>query len=95
MVGGHGAAVAEDWWDHVAGFIATGQRPTPDPMQLQDQQAWPVKAGGAIAPVIWLLIAAALVLGVRFIVRSRMREWAKTATLIAYGWLVWFVLTSV
>lgn len=95
VVGGHGAAVAEPWWDQVARFIATGQRPTPDQTQLSDSQHWLVKAGGAIAPVIWLLIALVLALGMVLILRSRMREWAKTVSLIGYVWFFLFVLTSV
>jgi alpha-beta hydrolase superfamily lysophospholipase len=93
--GGHGAAVSEDWWEHVAGFIATGQRPTPDAGLLETEQHWLVKAGGDVAPVIWLLLAALVVLGVWLIVRSRLREWAKTLALISYAGCVWFVLTSV
>lgn len=95
VVGGHGAAVAEDWWDRVAGFIATGQRPKPKPAMLQDEQSWPVKAGGFLAPGIWALIAAALALVAWLIWQARVREGVKTAALIAYGWFIWFVLTSV
>jgi len=95
VLGGHGAGVGEDWWEHVAGFIATGKPPVPHEKLLSDKQAGWVWAGGAVAPFIWLVIGVLLVLGVRLLVRSRLREWAKTAALIGYGWFVWFVLTSV
>jgi hypothetical protein len=95
VVGGHGAAVAEDWWDPVAGFIATGQRPEPKPAMLQDEQSGPVKAGGFLALGIWALIAAALALVAWLIWQARVGEGVKTAALIAYGWFIWFVLTSV
>ncbi|MFG6432066.1 alpha/beta fold hydrolase [Roseateles sp. LYH14W] len=93
--GGHGAAVSEDWWDHVAGFIATGRRPTPDGELLREKPHWLVEAGGRVAPAIWLLLATVVVLGVWLIVRSKLREWAKTLALISYAGGVWFVLTSV
>lgn len=47
------------------------------------------------SPFIWLFIIVLLGLGARVILRSAFREWQKTAFLIGYTWIIWFVLTSV
>lgn len=97
VVGGHGAAVAEDWWEPVAEFIATGSLAVPDrsPKLVQNMQSCWVAIGGAVAPLLWLLIAAILGCGGWAIVRSNRREWVKTLGLVFYGWFIWFVVTSV
>jgi hypothetical protein len=95
VVGRHDAAVKEDWWEPVADFVATGALPTLATKLTSDKQEWWVKAGGAIAPLLWLLIATILAGGAWLIFRSGLREWVKTAALLGYTGSIWFVLTTV
>jgi hypothetical protein len=94
--GGHGAAVAENWWGSIADFVASDPPSfTPPENETEPIRDCFILIGGYIAPLLWVAIAALLFTGLRLIIRSHLREWAKTTAVVAYFWAIWFVLTTV
>ncbi|WP_313622020.1 hypothetical protein [Achromobacter sp.] len=92
--GGHSAALDENSWDSIAEFILDGNfNPSPN-MPVQRKHAWWVAAGAACAPIIWLVIAALLVLGGWIIFRLDISEWLKTLVVVAYIGAIWTILTK-
>lgn len=95
VIGGHGAALDEDWWDAIAKFVVTGSYAQPSGTNVLDQPAWWVRYPAFVSWAVWICIALALGLFLRLILKLRVREWQKTLAVVAYLLLIWTVLTSV
>jgi hypothetical protein len=94
LVGRHSAALDEGWWDSIAEFILHGKF-EPAPMPTRSSHAWWVALGAAVAPVLWLVIAAVLGAGLWGLTLLCIREWLKTILIILYLSVIWTVLTKV
>lgn len=92
--GAHSAALAEDWWNAIAGYVLHGEFKLPPNAPVETAQspwvAWPAKA----APAIWLVGLLLLLWGLVKLWRSQMREWMKTVAVLAYLGLIWVVVTQ-
>ncbi|MBX3605578.1 MAG: hypothetical protein KF788_09905 [Piscinibacter sp.] len=95
VVGGHSAALAEPWWDAIAGLVLDGRFEPPPGARLAQQHAWWVGAPAQAAPLIWVAIALLLLWGLVRLLRSPMREWKKTLAVLGYCGLVWLIVTEV
>jgi hypothetical protein len=91
--GGHSAALEEEWWDAIAGFVVTGRFEPPD--RIEEHQSWVRWPSRVAWLLVWSLPGAAVFLGYWVIYRWRAREWRKTIAFVAYTWLLWTVLTRV
>jgi pimeloyl-ACP methyl ester carboxylesterase len=95
LIGGHSAALQESMWDSIAKFVVTGEfQPPPSTLTSREHAKW-VEYPGAVAPLLWLAIAAILGLILCALVRLRIREWKKTVVVMAYLFILWIVLTRV
>jgi hypothetical protein len=90
-VGGHSAAVEEDWWGAIAGYIVTGKLWPADTVKEQSWVRYPAKA----AWIIWILLASVVALIYWGISRLRLREWKKTLVFVFFTWVLWFIVTAV
>ena len=95
IVGGHGAALQEDLWDAIAAFALGGELAVPEAVDTDRSATWWVKFPAYVAPLVWVLIAALLLLVLRWLLRLDLAEWQRTLALVGYGWLVWTVVTEV
>jgi pimeloyl-ACP methyl ester carboxylesterase len=95
VVGGHSAALQEAMWDGIAGFVLTGDFKFPAGVKVSKAQAWWVAGPAKAAPLLWVGIALLLGWGFYLLFRMRVREWKKTIAILAYGLLIWTVLTGV
>lgn len=93
VVGGHGAALDEDWWDSIAGFILTGNYEEPKGARVAADSVWWVRYPAYAAWAIWIAIALVLLWMLRGILRWRVRESVKTLAVVGYAALIWTVLT--
>ena len=94
VIGGHGAALDEDWWDAIATFVVTGNYSQPTNTNVLAKPASWVSYPALVSWAIWIVIAAVLGVLLYLIFMSGMREWKKTLAVIAYLFLIWTVLTS-
>ncbi len=93
--GGHGAAIAEDFWDSIAHFVLTGEYQEPPGSTHVARRSpwvfWPAK----IAPLLVLgLLVGLFWLGFR-IWALPWPEWLRTLSEVAYLGLLWTILTRV
>lgn len=95
VIGGHGAALDEDWWDAIAKFVVTGSYDQPSGTNVLAKPAWWVRYPAHVSWAVWIFIALTLALFLRLILKLRIREWQKTLAVVAYFLLIWTVLTSV
>ncbi len=94
VIGGHGAAVDEAWWDAIAEFVVKGTYAQPPGASVLAQPEWWVRYPAIVSWSIWIIIALVL-LGLFYcILRLPFREWQKTLAVVAYLFLIWTVLTS-
>ena len=95
VIGGHGAALDEDWWDAIARFVVTGSYAQPTDTNVLATPDWWVRYPALVSWAVWICIALTLALFLRLILKLRIREWQKTLVVVAYLFLIWTVLTSV
>jgi len=91
--GGHGAALNEANWDAIAHFVLTGNPQHPPPSIQSTRQSWLIKLPGFVAPLIWLVILALIVLACRSIWCLQILEWQKTLLLVAFSGALWKLIT--
>lgn len=100
--GGHDAALTEEIWDHIAGFVIEGRIDMDKvPNRAHDQNLF-VRLIGRAPPVIWVFILVLLCLGLisilwicNTIIGAEARGLAKGFALSGYALLLWLVLTRV
>ncbi|VVM84132.1 hypothetical protein PS647_02476 [Pseudomonas fluorescens] len=96
IIGGHSSALQEALWDGMAVYTMTGKFQLPQGAEIvEKEQSWWVVWPGKVAPVLWLIIASAVVLGFRIILKMRIREWKKTLAIVVYCMVLWTILTEV
>ncbi len=91
--GDHSAALVEDNWTDIAKFIVTGVPQKPRVYTLTEQQSALIKWSYRLSPLIWLFGIFLAVLALLGICLLPVPEWLRTILVLAYLWLVWFVLT--
>ncbi|MCY1460555.1 hypothetical protein D9M71_781230 [compost metagenome] len=80
----------------MAVYTMTGKFQLPQGAEIvEKEQSWWVVWPGKVAPVLWLIIASAVVLGFRIILKMRIREWKKTLAIVVYCMVLWTILTEV
>jgi len=93
--GGHGAAIVEENWDHIAQFILDGKNPPiPDGIMETEPRCW-VRLFGILSPVIWLALVGILALVACSIWNSGLSEGARVLLLVVLAVSVWKVVTTV
>lgn len=95
VIGGHGAAIEEEWWDSIAAFVLSGKFEPPSNAEVAREQVSWIKWLGEVAPLLWVLIAGILAAILRAVLRLRIREWQKTLLVVVYAAIVWLVVTEV
>jgi len=91
--GTHGAAIQEDNWASIAEFIINGGEATTPTNLHSDQRSPKVVLPGYVAPLVWILIALVIVLGVWIIFIARnaigLTEWQTTLLYVGYFYGIW------
>ena len=94
VIGGHGAALDEGWWNAIAEFIVTGKYAQPTGANMVAESAWWVSYPALVSWAVWIVIALVLYVILHLILRWQIREWQKTLAVVAYLFLIWTVMTS-
>jgi hypothetical protein len=97
--GAHSAAIQEDNWDAIADFILSGGPARASRQLLGPHRSRLVEIPGAVAPIIWVVIAAVLGAIGYAIVRTHTQggwpQWQTTLLFVGYLITLWTVLTRV
>ncbi len=88
--GDHGAAIRESQWDEIAGFIVSGARPSLDTTDYEGRQSRLVKTFGVLPP-LWLLLFAAILLGLYVYAGLHLGALAWIAGAILISMILWLV----
>jgi pimeloyl-ACP methyl ester carboxylesterase len=90
--GAHSAALDEALWDDIAAFIVDGTAPEPPSSLNQGEQSPLVRAGGRVAPLIWLAMFASAIGGAFGIWRAVRPKWMKSGALLLYLRAIWAII---
>ncbi|WP_187430926.1 hypothetical protein ROLI_033110 [Roseobacter fucihabitans] len=91
--GSHSAALVEENWDAIAEFVVNGTPPDiPESIRASTQANWLAITAG-FAPLVWIVIAAFLVLIGSGIWRLSESDIVSTILIGIYGLLLWKVVT--
>jgi hypothetical protein len=93
--GGHGAALAEANWDAIARFALRGEVVEPPAPFETPKRSRVIALLGRIAPLLWVLLAAAIYWIYRWILGLEMGEAERTLLAGGLTLLLWMVVTRV
>jgi len=91
--GRHDAALAEENWDSIAEFILKGEKPRIPPNLLAKTRSWFFVSLAKIAPLLWLLAIAIVVLIGKAVWSISANETVSTLLVVAYILIIWSVIT--
>ncbi|WP_133122409.1 MULTISPECIES: alpha/beta hydrolase [unclassified Klebsiella] len=100
--GGHGAAIEEPLWDHIASFIRNGKLPSKNNIPLSLSRTKWIAITSHFPPIAWILVGAitwGVWLAIKYLIQLltplQSQDYATGFSLAIYILILWLLLTKI